>query len=117
MSKHLQRDIDLIRRELLNQFGPVKKVVDDSVRSLTEHRGDLLETVLVGDQTIDEREVLIEEQCLNTGVAPARAADRYCHRHQDQLGSRADWGSACSISERPEIFITHRISRFRAKCH
>ena len=61
MSKHLQRDIDLIRRELLNQFGLVEKVVDDSVRSLTEHRGDLLETVLVGDQTIDEREVLIEE--------------------------------------------------------
>lgn len=66
MSKHLQRDIDLIRRELLAQFGLVEKVIDDAVRSLTEHRGDLYETVLGGDQAIDDREVLIEEQCLKT---------------------------------------------------
>ena len=64
MSKHLQRDIEQIRRELLSQFGRVEKVVDDAVRSLTEHRGDLLEAVIRADLSIDEREVLIEEQCL-----------------------------------------------------
>ena len=95
MSKHLQRDIDLIRRELLNQFGLVEKVVDDSVRSLTEHRGDLLETVLVGDQTIDEREVLIEEQCLKTLALhqPVAADLRWIATVIKINSDLEDWGS------------------------
>ena len=103
MSKHLQRDIDLIRRELLNQFGLVEKVVDDSVRSLTEHRGDLLETVLIGDQTIDEREVLIEEQCLKTlALHQPVAADLRWIATVIKINSDLEriGDLACNISER-----------------
>lgn len=66
MSKHLQRDLDQIRKELLSQFGLVEKVVDDAVRTLVDRREDLIESVLKADSAVDEREVLIEEQCLKT---------------------------------------------------
>ena len=66
MSKHLQRDIDQIRKELLSQFGLVEKIVDDAVRSLVDRRADLIESVLLADNAVDEREVLIEEHCLKT---------------------------------------------------
>lgn len=66
MSKHLQRDIERIRRDLLSQFGLVEKVVDDAVRSLVDRRADLIDSVLGSDTAVDEREVHIEEACLKT---------------------------------------------------
>lgn len=66
MSKHLQRDIEQIRRDLLAQFGLVEKLVDDAVRTLVDGRQDLADTVLRADRAVDEREVLIEEHCLKT---------------------------------------------------
>lgn len=64
MSKHLRRDMDLIRRELLSQFGVVEKMIDDAVRALCEYRVDLCKSVLNADNTVDNREVQIEEECL-----------------------------------------------------
>ena len=66
MSKHLQRDIEQIRKDLLSQFGLVEKLVDDAVRTLVEGRLDLTESVIKADQAVDESEVLIEEHCLKT---------------------------------------------------
>lgn len=64
MSKHLQRELDRIRTELLSQFGVVEQMVDKSVRSLCDRRTDLAQQVIDADEIVDNREVRIEEECL-----------------------------------------------------
>ena len=64
MSKHLQRDMDEIRRRLLALFGVVEQMIDNAVRALCERKQDLVTEVLSSDDYVDEQEVLIEEECL-----------------------------------------------------
>ena len=64
MSKHLQRELDIVQRELLALFAMVEETIDNAIRALNERRLDLAEQVLAGDDEIDRREVHIEEECL-----------------------------------------------------
>lgn len=64
MSKHLQRDMDEIRRRLLALFGVAEKMIDNAVRALCEQKQELVDEVLASDDYVDEQEVLIEEECL-----------------------------------------------------
>ena len=64
MSKHLQRDLENVQRELLALFGIVEETIDKAVRALRERKVELAEEVLAGDDEIDQREVHIEEECL-----------------------------------------------------
>lgn len=64
MSKHLQRDMDDIRRRLLGLFGCVEQMIDKAVRALCERRDELAVEVLETDDFVDQQEVLIEEECL-----------------------------------------------------
>ena len=64
MTKHLQRDLDDVKRELLAMGGTVEEATSRAVRSLLERRVDLAEEVIGGDEEIDEREVRIEGDCL-----------------------------------------------------
>ena len=64
MSKHLERGLDFLRSELVEQFGVVEQMIILSVRSLVERRSDLADRVIETDVAVDERDIRIEEECL-----------------------------------------------------
>lgn len=64
MSKHLQRDMDNIHREVLAMSAIVEEMIDKATLSLSERRIDLTAEVIKTDDLVDEREVKIEEECL-----------------------------------------------------
>jgi len=64
MSKHLQRDMENVQREILALSASVEEIIDKASRALVERRLDLARDVLAGDDEIDRREVQIEEDCL-----------------------------------------------------
>ncbi len=64
MTKHLQRDMESIHREILALSGMVEEAIDRARRSLLERRLDLAAKVIEEDEEIDRREVHIEEECL-----------------------------------------------------
>jgi phosphate transport system protein len=64
MSIHLQRDIDTLKKKLLNLSALVEEAVFDALRAL-QHKDDELARKLIGnDDAIDELEVEVEEDCL-----------------------------------------------------
>jgi phosphate transport system protein len=64
MRIHLNRDLDGIRREILDVGGLVEEAVAKAILAITERRGDLAREVLDGDDRIDQKEVHVEEECL-----------------------------------------------------
>lgn len=64
MSIHLQRDLELLEQNLLNQSSLVERMVFRSVESLRELRADIAQEVLGSEETVNYREVEIEEECL-----------------------------------------------------
>lgn len=63
-SKHLQRSLDQLQNELLSLFGIVEQMIFKAVRAMLERDIVLAREVVDTDQTVDEREVLIEDECL-----------------------------------------------------
>lgn len=64
MTKHLERELDLLRGELIQQFGVVEQMIQLAVRSLVERRTDLADRVLDSDEAVDQTDIRIEEECL-----------------------------------------------------
>jgi phosphate transport system protein len=64
MSKHLQRDLDALQRDLLSVAGSVEEAVNKAIRALKERNGELARQVIAGDSRIDEGENQVEEECL-----------------------------------------------------
>ena len=64
MTKHLERDLDQLRRKLVEQFGAVEEMIQHSVRSLAERRTDLAAGVIESDALVDATDIQIEEECL-----------------------------------------------------
>lgn len=64
MAKHLQRDLDNLKREILGVGTLVEEAIGKSLRLLKERNPALIDEVLEGDREIDEREVEVEEECL-----------------------------------------------------
>ncbi len=64
MSKHLQRDLDHLQRQLMNLFGIVEQMIDNATRALCEKRLDLVTNIRAIDRQVNEMEVAIEEDCL-----------------------------------------------------
>jgi phosphate transport system protein len=64
MSKHLQRDLDRLKKQLLEVGSLVEEGTNKAILALTELRKDLAEEVIALDTEIDSREVEIEEECL-----------------------------------------------------
>ena len=64
MTKHLTSDMERLHREILSLCTRVEEMIDKAGRSLVEAELDLVVEVLEQDAYIDEREVLIEEECL-----------------------------------------------------
>src|SRR3990172_9038087 len=64
MSKHLERDLDALEREILAQSSLLEEMIAKACRALVDRRADLLGEVVDSEQQIDQREVKIEEECL-----------------------------------------------------
>jgi phosphate transport system protein len=64
MSKHLERDLELLEREILDQSSRVEEMIAKACQALVERRGDLAAEVAANEIEINVREVKIEEECL-----------------------------------------------------
>jgi phosphate transport system protein len=64
MSIHLQRDLEALEQNLLSQSSLVEQMVFRSVQSLRELRVEIAQEVIANEETINYREVEIEEECL-----------------------------------------------------
>lgn len=61
---HLQRDLEALEQNLLNQSSVVEQMVYRAAQSLRELRTDIVQEVLASEELVNYREVEIEEECL-----------------------------------------------------
>jgi phosphate transport system protein len=64
MSKHLERDLEALEREILDQSSRVEEMISKACQALLERRADLAHEVAAKELEINVREVKIEEECL-----------------------------------------------------
>ncbi len=64
MGKHLQRDLEYLKKEILTVGKLVERAITDSTAALATRRIDLAESVIEGDALIDTKEVKVEDDCL-----------------------------------------------------
>ena len=62
--KHLQRDLESAKREILAMGSLVERAISDAIRALRERDPELARAVRAGDHAIDDKEISIEEECL-----------------------------------------------------
>ena len=64
MSKHLQRDLDQLQRDILALASLVEMSIHKAIRALRERNVNLAREVIAGDAQIDSEETQIDEECL-----------------------------------------------------
>lgn len=64
MSKHLQRDLEALEQSLLAQSAVVERMIYQASQALRELRTDMIERLLDDEESVNQREVTIEEECL-----------------------------------------------------
>ncbi|VAX20559.1 Phosphate transport system regulatory protein PhoU [hydrothermal vent metagenome] len=64
MSKHLQNDIERLKKETLALGSMVIDSINKAVFALVDRRSEFIKSVIESDEQINEKEVLIEEDCL-----------------------------------------------------
>src|SRR6516225_9864434 len=64
MSKHLERDLEELHRDILALAGAVEEAIFGAIRALQERDASLAHEVIAGDSQIDQQENQIEEECL-----------------------------------------------------
>jgi phosphate transport system protein len=62
--KHLQRDLDALKKEVLAMGSMVEEATNRAISSLVQRAPELAEEVLSGDDAIDAKELEVEESCL-----------------------------------------------------
>jgi phosphate transport system protein len=64
MSKHLQRDLENLQRDIVAQAAAVEEVVYKAIRALQERDTAVAQEIIAGDAPIDMQENHVEEECL-----------------------------------------------------
>src|SRR6266481_3163861 len=64
MSKHLQRDLDHLQRDLLTLAASVEEALHMAIRALQERQPALALRVIDGEKVIDAEENHVEDECL-----------------------------------------------------
>jgi phosphate transport system protein len=64
MSKHLERDLNNLQRDLLQLAASVEDAIHKSIRALQQRDTHIAEEVIEGDNQIDKDENRVEEECL-----------------------------------------------------
>ncbi len=64
MSKHLERDLERMEREVLAQSSRVEEMIAKASRALVDRQSTIADELMVIEEVVNEREVQIEEECL-----------------------------------------------------
>lgn len=64
MSLHLQRDLDALKKEILQLGSLVEQAIDQSIGALVNRDARLAREATAFEETIDRKEVAIEQECL-----------------------------------------------------
>jgi phosphate transport system protein len=64
MTRHLDRDLNSLHERILNLSATVEEMIDLAAMALAERRQDLALRVINNDNSVDQQEVLIEDECL-----------------------------------------------------
>lgn len=64
MGKHLNRDLEILKKDLLTLGALVEEALDKAIAALLQRRTELVQEIADGDRRIDELEVELEESCL-----------------------------------------------------
>lgn len=64
MSKHLQRDLENLKRDILIMGSMVENSTNKAILALVQRKSELAEEVIQGDHKINNKENKIEEECL-----------------------------------------------------
>src|SRR3954454_22007444 len=64
MSKHLERDLEALERDVLDQSSRVEEMISKVCEALVDRRADLATEAAASEIGINVREVKIEEECL-----------------------------------------------------
>ncbi|PCJ22035.1 MAG: phosphate transport system regulatory protein PhoU [Gammaproteobacteria bacterium] len=65
MSLHLERDLELLKKNIVQLGARVEAVVNRAIRALLDRRADLVEGIFIEERLINQKEVQIEAQCLS----------------------------------------------------
>jgi phosphate transport system protein len=121
MSKHLERDLEALEREILDQSSRVEEMISKACQALLERRADLAHEVAAKELEINVREVKIEEECLKilalhqpVAVDLRRTAtvlkiNTELERIADLTGNIAE--RTISLAEHPEFEIPAKLER------
>jgi phosphate transport system protein len=64
MSLHLQKDLDRLRKEILQLGAMVETAINTAILAVNDRRAELADSVFEGERWINDKEVSIEEDCL-----------------------------------------------------
>src|SRR5436309_10394556 len=64
MSKHLERDLESLKHDLLALASSVEEAIHKATRALQHREPELAQEVIEGDNAIDQEENHVEEECL-----------------------------------------------------
>jgi phosphate transport system protein len=64
LSKHLERDLEGLHRDILDLAKTVEEAICKAIQALQERDADLARQVIAGDDAIDQQDNRIEEECL-----------------------------------------------------
>jgi phosphate transport system protein len=64
MTKHFHRDLENLQKEILSLSSQVEDMIDSAGRCLFEPNPELAREIIEADKQVDQREVMIEEECL-----------------------------------------------------
>ncbi len=110
MTKHLQHDLDDLKREILAMGSMVEDATNKAIGSLVHRRTELASEVLAGDELIDRKELAIEDKCLKMLALhqPVAGDLRFivgCIKVNNDLERMGD--HAQNIAERAVFLTTH----------
>jgi phosphate transport system protein len=121
MSKHLQRDLDNLQRDLLTLAASVEEAIQKAIHALQQRDAALARQVIDGDKQIDEDENHVEEECLKIlalhqpvavdlrRIAAAMKINTDLERMADLAEDIAE--RALYLSRLPEIAIPEKLQR------
>jgi phosphate transport system protein len=110
MGKHLNRDLDVLKREILAIGVLVEESITKSIFCLDSRRMELADEVIDGDRAIDLKEVQVEDECLKILALhqPVAADLRYVvtvlkvNNDLERMGDLA-----VNVAERARYLATH----------
>ena len=121
MSKHLERDLDTLQRDLLTLAAAVEEAIHKATRALRHRDAELARDVIDGDNEIDEEENRVEEECLKLlalhqpvavdlrRIAAAMKINTDLERMADLAEDIAE--RAAHLAQLPEIPIPEKLQR------